>query len=1285
MKAFFISFTKKTAYCFAAIIIIAAVLVCLSRILTPVLDQHREDFEKYASQQLQLPVTIKNVRVSWYQYQPVIDLNDVTILDKEKQGSLLKIQKISLLFSVPKSIWHLKPVASGILLVGTNINVYQTESGEFKIQGFTSLSHLNEQPNKSETTFAAVLGWLSQQPRLILQNIDLRYTPFQGPKRFITLFNFSVENTETEHSLLGKGLLHQKIPTEVTVSAQWEGQTLDLAAIKAKIYVYLSGLTLNQWISEKSWQGWQVTEGLVSAKVWATWQNGTFQQIQSSLQTYGLKLYSQTDKSTHLINRFSGDIGWKRQEQSQVFAGDNILIDLPSRLWPSSSFYISLAPDAKGVMVPKSAEVGYIDLDDIQSFLFASPPLWTDSMQKMLKELRLKGNLQNAAIVFGGNITDWNNISLNANFNQISFLPWQKMPGLRNLSGTLKWNRTNGLLKLNSTRVVFEDKSIFENEINVDQLSGDITWERDPANNWVFRIPTLQLLNDDAAFNVNGSLTIPPDKAPIADMNANFTMQKASHISRYLPMRTFDASLVTWLKEAFLSGEVKSGHAVLRGPLSDFPFDNNQGLFSMTGAVKNIDFRYAPDWPLLRNLSGELTFTGRKMVVDVDQAQILGIPITQVHGVIPYFGEAQPQILEVKSSDIKANLAQGINFIHESPLEKNLGKMFAGVDLRGPMTLTLGLTVPLKDPDKAKVQGDLAINEAEMNLIPWNLKLTHLNGQIQFTENSTQSKMIQGELFNKPLQFSLDTLQKTKKISVVQAQLTHQLNINDLEAWLNLPLSQVVRGSVDLKTSIDFSLTEPINIHVQSNLLGVEVNLPDEYGKKAKEARDFSADIVVQDKEPLRMKLSYGNLLSAAMMLERKQNKYNLMGANLHLGLGEVTWPPSKGIYITGKIDKLDWDKIKTYSASSHTNDTYFSPAMLRGLDIQVGELDLDGQRLTQINLKAASEQSDWNIIISSPAIVGQLKVPMKLDRQATIVAQFQKIKLNASSGLNQPNALINTKTLPSISFAAHDVNYNNMPLGSISFKAVPIASGLAIQHLHITSPRIDLRASGRWIREGTRDVTYLQGTAASPQVSDLLNSLGLEVHNFIASQGSLKFQLNWLGVPYAPSLSSMNGNASLSFGQGRIVDIGQENGATMTLGRMLSIFSLQTIPRRLTFDFSDVFQKGYSFDSIRGDFKIRNGDLFTTNLHFEGPVAGVGINGRIGLKDKDYNFILSVTAHVTSSLPLAATLITGNPLIGLGALAVNTMIGSKVSTYYYSVTGSWNNPIWKSVQSPKK
>src|SRR6266508_372332 len=92
------SLARKMGYVVAAFIIFAAIFVSIIHVVTPILEKHRTDFEAYASQLLQAPVTIKSLRVSWYRYQPVISLNEVTILNKESKEPALKIKKVSILF-----------------------------------------------------------------------------------------------------------------------------------------------------------------------------------------------------------------------------------------------------------------------------------------------------------------------------------------------------------------------------------------------------------------------------------------------------------------------------------------------------------------------------------------------------------------------------------------------------------------------------------------------------------------------------------------------------------------------------------------------------------------------------------------------------------------------------------------------------------------------------------------------------------------------------------------------------------------------------------------------------------------------------------------------------------------------------------------------------------------------------------------------------------------------------------------------------------------------------------
>ncbi len=1272
---------KKIGYVFAACIIFVALMVMASRLLIPLLEKHHADIEARASELLKLPITIKKVRISWYQYQPEISLGEVTILNKETKEPVLQIQKVRVFFSIPQSLWQRKLIPSGILISGTEMNVYEKPTGEIAVQGFPSLEGFSGQPYKSESKFVDVMGWLSQMPRLILSDVDLRYVSKNGIKRFLTFYQLRFENTGTKHIILGKVLLHQTVPTEVTMTVQWHGDSVDMDKIDVNAYLFVSGLSIAQWWKDISWNGWQINAGRANAKIWTIWTHGAFRKIQCSFESYGLDLYSAMDKSTHRINRFSGEVGWKREGQEQVLAGDNIFIDFPTHLWPSTSFYVALSPDATGKLLPTAVNLGYVDLADAQTFLFSSPALVPDSWRHLLSELKITGDIQSLSVMISSTPVSWDHLSLNGRVSRLSVAPWHSFPGVKNLSGNMTWNGIQGDLELHSNQTVFQQDAIFLHPITIDQLSGNVLWQLDQDKNWLVRLKALQAFNRDVAINANGLFTLPPAGSPHVDLNAHFTMQQAKQVTRYLPMRIFDPALIEWLQGAFLSGAVESGSATLRGVLTDFPFDKGNGQFEISAVTKNVNFHYAPDWPALKNVNGKLVFSGRQMSVDVAHAEIEGITASDVHGVIPYLGEDKPQILKVQSGGIQADFSQGLGFVHASPLEKTIGKMFTGTTVTGPMVLKLGLTVPLSNPDNTTVEGDITFKEAMLNLIPWRLVIDKLHGQLHFTEKSTEASGIQGTIFNKPLQLNLLTQQKKPDTSVVRAVVSTHLGADDLEKWLNVPFSQVINGESDVSATLDFALNAPIEIQLQSDLVGMAVNLPDQYAKERQAKRLFTATIIAEDKQPLRLQMRYGDQLGAALVLNQQVDKLDLTAANLRLGGGIATLPSSAGLYITGELNQLDWNKIKGYMDQSAST----APAglVLHQVDMQIKQLLLPGQLLTEARIQVAPTENNWDVTIASAEVNGRIQVPKKWIPESVVTAQFQKLALRPVSNM-QSITKFDINSLPAISFTANNVSYNNMPLGQISFKTIPTSNGLTIRSLTVLSPRLELSAQGAW----TTSTTTLQGAATSTNVSQLLNGLGFDVHNFVSGKGHFDFNLSWHAAPYSLTLASMSGRASLNLGQGRIVELSQTSGAKMDLGRMLNIFSLQTIPRRLSLDFSDVLQKGYSFDSLRGDFKFEKGNAYTSNTRFDGPVARVDIYGRIGLSQTDYDLTLSVTPYVTSSIPVAATLITGQPVIGIAAWAVDKVISSSVSkatTYFYAVSGPWSNPTWNSVKVPKK
>src|SRR5439155_935852 len=76
--------------------------------------------------------------------------------------------------------------------------------------------------------------------------------------------------------------------------------------------------------------------------------------------------------------------------------------------------------------------------------------------------------------------------------------------------------------------------------------------------------------------------------------------------------------------------------------------------------------------------------------------------------------------------------------------------------------------------------------------------------------------------------------------------------------------------------------------------------------------------------------------------------------------------------------------------------------------------------------------------------------------------------------------------------------------------------------------------------------------------------------------------------------LDKVHGDLYITFKNGRITHLSPEAEEKLGLGKLLSILSLQTIPRRIMLDFSDLANDGYSFDVFKGGFTLKNGVLST-------------------------------------------------------------------------------------------
>src|SRR5690606_6233410 len=87
-------------------------------------------------------------------------------------------------------------------------------------------------------------------------------------------------------------------------------------------------------------------------------------------------------------------------------------------------------------------------------------------------------------------------------------------------------------------------------------------------------------------------------------------------------------------------------------------------------------------------------------------------------------------------------------------------------------------------------------------------------------------------------------------------------------------------------------------------------------------------------------------------------------------------------------------------------------------------------------------------------------------------------------------------------------------------------------------------------------------------------------------------------------------------------------------------LLSIAELPRRLSLDFRDFFDRGFAFNRIKGDIQVESGQARSDSLLMDGPAATIHIAGQADLRARTYDQTIEV-------LPKS-----GNVLTAVGALA---------------------------------
>jgi uncharacterized protein YhdP len=332
-------------------------------------------------------------------------------------------------------------------------------------------------------------------------------------------------------------------------------------------------------------------------------------------------------------------------------------------------------------------------------------------------------------------------------------------------------------------------------------------------------------------------------------------------------------------------------------------------------------------------------------------------------------------------------------------------------------------------------------------------------------------------------------------------------------------------------------------------------------------------------------------------------------------------------------------------------------------------ELITGSRRLSRVVAGLTREDARWRVNVEADQLNGYLEWhPGRGAAQPGVV--FARLARLSQSQAESVESLLDQAptSAPALDIVVDDFDLRGKKLGRVEIEAANREGGQwRLTKFNLVTPEARLSGSGQWSARRRMEMDFRLDLADS---GAFLERMGLG-RTMRAGKGRLSGQLSWSGSPLALHVPSLAGQMNLSIDNGQFLKAGP--GAA----RLLSVLSLQSLPRRLVLDFRDVFQQGFPFDNASGDITIRNGVASTNNLRMRGVQAAVLMEGQADLTRETQDLRVIVVPEInagTASLAYAAI----NPAIGLTTFVAQLLLRKQLmaaGTREFRVSGSWDEP----------
>ncbi len=1255
---------RQLVYLSIILAVILTLLVATVYWLSNAVEERQDEIATWVGERLGYPVTIGSANLDWIDFKPKLQIGDLTLFSEDHKNELVALGQLYVGLDLIKSVQRGQPVLNDITLHDLKIAVLRDYSGQIQIQDLNI-------PIASSEHDLDWQSWIVLLNRFQLENIKVIYT--DQLNKFLSgqyeLVNGAISHHNEQWTTVGRLKPPSAVAETIVFTAQADIKN-DLSDIHSwRGQAKVTKLKFEPISDDSVWQDVKVKQGNITGQFSASGVGNKIDIITTNIESLQAKFLSTiNDLPAVDLEASQGKIDWKQGKESWKLSG-KMALSINDDAWPEMAFFATKDPQGDTQITAK-----YLRLSDIVSLLSLS-----NITPDIIRKQQAFGDIEELDLHFSDNgITE-----LSFNLKEGGILAWQDYPGITNLTAQINWLNGVSHIQVDSHNLTLYAKPWLDDALFFDSITGELQLDYEQER-WQLTSKGLHIWNDDLTVQMEGEVNREMDGKIINDLTITLGDIAVNQWKKYVPRKGFHPHFKKWSDDAFIAGKITEGEIILKGDLAAFPYEKepDKGQFKMALKAENVQLHYAPGWPDLTDLTGTITGSGNDLIIKTKQGKTAGFDFMDVTTTITKLTEHKP-LLRVEG-EVKGTTAKALQFLKDSPLKKRFGIIADEASAKGLSHINLDLTVPLTNVEKTKVAGYVSFKDSQLHYkASPEIGMTHVNGRLYFSEKGVKAKNIRATAFNEPVTINVQPDGEKAIVSVLSHIDTKQINT----IWPG-KLPDYITGRTPYEMELTVVEKELgkfyLDVDLNSDLSGLTLAMPAPLGKEEKQKIPFKVTMQNVDNN-LVYTAQYGDVLNAIA-----KPKEDLWQGEIRFGKGKANLP-NNGIKIAGQLAELSVDDWLEWTKQQHASDDTLLIKSIDDVSVSLGKLTGFDQSITNLNLASQKDANGWRTNIDSKQMRGFIYLPTDLKGSSTIKVDLDHLTITlpkkseaaTSARKEQPVAL-----WPSVELSINTLELDGKPLGSVRLQAKKSENQWTINTGQLTSDVFTLSVvEGVWNKAAAKDNTQLKLHLESNDLDLLLSKFGYQ-KAIDAEKVIVKANVSWPSDPLDFELNSLYGTLNMNIGKGTLQDI--EPGAA---GRIFGLMSIAALPRRLSLDFSDLFGKGFTFDSITGDFKLENGLAITDNFIVKSASAEIEIIGDTDLVNQHYDQQVKITPNVSSTLPLAGAVAGGSVGLGVGAaiLLVDKLTDKlfdknivNIISYKYDLTGPWDDPLL-SISSPPK